>query len=787
MATQKKFVVKNGLIASDLSYPTSDGTANQSLLTDGTGNLSFGTLSTSTVTEGSNLYYTDARADARVALIVDAAPSTLDTLNELAAALGDDANFSTTVTNSIANKLPLAGGTITGDVSFTNGNKAVFGGTGNGELEIYAHATNNNVYISENGGSGNLNLGADNFNIYTNAFTKQVASFTAGSAKLLNDGNEKLATTSTGIEVTGNITVSGYIAGPAVLTIDPAGVGDNTGKVVIAGDLQIDGTTTTINSTTLTVDDLNITLASGAADSAAANGAGITVDGANATITYDGTNDEWDFNKDVNVTGNIALSGTVDGVDIAARDGVLTSTTTTANAALPKAGGTVTGQVDFQGELIVGNPASVGHMQMGNISNDSGNGFIRSSILMQRDQDQISYDASTDTWNHAGGSSTDWSMIAHSSGSFGIWSGPSVTSSTDYTNATWNTNFKWLSVNHATGGASRTITFTASNIAVTGTVDGRDVAADGTKLDTIETNATADQTAAQLLTAIKTVDGTGSGLDADTVDGIQASSFLRSDAADTMTGNLTLSGQLIGGVGAVTTSGTADWNHSTNARSGNGHTLLLGSATNGPSGGSYYHPFSFEYNTKGGTGNMTQFAIPYNNAEGVYFRSRYSSVWTGWNEMWHSGNDGTGSGLDADLLDGVQGSSFLRSDATDTFTTLSGTSLTTTNLTVGSSAKINFQNNDSISFNDGDGVGAFSFNADAGTANALLKAGAATFSSVTVSGTVDGVDIAARNGVLTSTTTTANAALPKAGGTVTGVLYATSRINTGEVLSLIHI
>jgi hypothetical protein len=64
---------------------------------------------------------------------------------------------------------------------------------------------------------------------------------------------------------------------------------------------------------------------------------------------------------------------------------------------------------------------------------------------------------------------------------------------------------------------------------------------------------------------------------------------------------------------------------------------------------------------------MTQFAIPYNNAEGVYFRSRYSSVWTGWNEMWHSGNDGTGSGLDADLLDGVQGSSyFLKAGGTMT-------------------------------------------------------------------------------------------------------------------------
>ena len=75
---------------------------------------------TDDLSEGSsNLYYTDARADARVALIVDSAPGTLNTLNELAAALGDDANFSTTVTNSIATKMPLAGGTFTGNVNIT--------------------------------------------------------------------------------------------------------------------------------------------------------------------------------------------------------------------------------------------------------------------------------------------------------------------------------------------------------------------------------------------------------------------------------------------------------------------------------------------------------------------------------------------------------------------------------------------------------------------------------------------------------------------------------------------
>ena len=51
------------------------------------------------------------------------------------------------------------------------------------------------------------------------------------------------------------------------------------------------------------------------------------------------------FLHELDVDGNITLSGTVDGVDIATRDGVLTSTTTTAGAALPKAGGAMTGAI----------------------------------------------------------------------------------------------------------------------------------------------------------------------------------------------------------------------------------------------------------------------------------------------------------------------------------------------------------------------------------------------------------------------------------------------------------
>jgi hypothetical protein len=87
------------------------------------------------------------------------------------------------------------------------------------------------------------------------------------------------------------------IRGPSNFVIDPAGVGDNTGTVKILGNLQVEGTTTTINSTTLSINDKNIVLADSAADASAADGAGITINGANATLTYAASGDKFVFNK----------------------------------------------------------------------------------------------------------------------------------------------------------------------------------------------------------------------------------------------------------------------------------------------------------------------------------------------------------------------------------------------------------------------------------------------------------------------------------------------------------
>lgn len=113
------------------------------------------------------------------------------------------------------------------------------------------------------------------------------------------------------VRITSNV-ISSLSTG--VLYIDPNPVGDSaggyTGELVVRGNLTVQGTTTTINSTTLSVNDKNIVLADSAVDATAADGAGLTVggdiySGTKATILYDGSTDRWDFNKGVELNDSI--------------------------------------------------------------------------------------------------------------------------------------------------------------------------------------------------------------------------------------------------------------------------------------------------------------------------------------------------------------------------------------------------------------------------------------------------------------------------------------------------
>jgi hypothetical protein len=144
-----------------------------------------------------------AFANTAAANVVDSAPGTLDTLNELAAALGDDANFSTTVTNSISTKLPLAGGTMTGDVSFGDTKKAIFGA--GSDLQIYHDGGNSHI---KEEGSGILFIsGSSEIQLRTATDEVYIQCIENSGVNLRHDNSQKLSTTSTGIDVTGTAEV----------------------------------------------------------------------------------------------------------------------------------------------------------------------------------------------------------------------------------------------------------------------------------------------------------------------------------------------------------------------------------------------------------------------------------------------------------------------------------------------------------------------------------------------------------------------------------------------------
>jgi len=111
------------------------------------------TVATATTGDSDTSPASTAFVQQEIAALVDSSPDSLNTLNELAAALGDDASFSTTVTNSIATKLPLAGGTMTGDLK-VGATIASTGGTTNNRGMILSHQNNTNASFvgrSENG------------------------------------------------------------------------------------------------------------------------------------------------------------------------------------------------------------------------------------------------------------------------------------------------------------------------------------------------------------------------------------------------------------------------------------------------------------------------------------------------------------------------------------------------------------------------------------------------------------------------------------------------------------
>jgi hypothetical protein len=138
-------------------------------------------------------------------------------------------------------------------------------------------------------------------------------------------------------------------------------------------------------------------------------------------------------------------------------------------------------------------------------------------------------------------------------------------------------------------------------------------------------------------------DGPGSGLDADTLDGFHASSFaLSSHGHDTLADD-------------YLTNHRAYTNNDFKAAGFQVNHLDYSSAVK-PSGVVDGYVFTLNYDSSLWAGQG--FFDPRNNS--MWIRCQNNGTWQPWEKVWHSGNDGAGSGLDADLLDGYHASAFAK-------------------------------------------------------------------------------------------------------------------------------
>jgi len=208
----------------------------------------------------------------------------------------------------------------------------------------------------------------------------------------------------------------------------------------------------------------------------------------------------------------------------------------------------------------------------------------------------------------------------------------------------------------ATGYAAANLSI--NNLVVSGTVDGRDVATDGTKLDGIEASADVTDTAnvVAALTAGTNItianDGTitaAGGTNADTLDNLDSTQFLRSDASDTMTGDLTVSENVKADGGNIIMGDDAYGSSSnyvgikTSYQSGNDDYMMISGNSSTSDGNTYISAKSgSDVHIRGGANTSTYEIVVYpDQAPRAYG-----------NVIWHAGNDGSGTGLDADKLDG---------------------------------------------------------------------------------------------------------------------------------------
>ena len=173
-------------------------------------------------------------------------------------------------------------------------NRVVIVGAG-GEIEDDGNFTFNGTELNIGTGNFTVQQGSGNTQILGTLDVDSQSTLSSLNVQDLTSGRVVLAGTSGEIEDSANLTFDG-----TNLTV--------TGNTIVTGNLTIEGTQTQLNTSILNVEDKNILIASGAADATAANGGGITIDGAAATLLYGSSDDSFTFNKLLKVNGNISGS-----------------------------------------------------------------------------------------------------------------------------------------------------------------------------------------------------------------------------------------------------------------------------------------------------------------------------------------------------------------------------------------------------------------------------------------------------------------------------------------------
>jgi len=333
----------------------------------------------------------------------------------------------------------------------------------------------------------------------------------------------------------------------------------------------------------------------------------------------------------VDVTGNIAVTGTVDGVDLAALN----------TAAARKDGtdmGATTFRVDGADFIVKDSTDSVANF----IWRDHGNSQLRigtaDAVVTARSNVMPLSDSTYDL----GSNGTRWTNI-YGDNIYG--SGANLTS-LNASNISSGTiaAARVATLNQNTTGSSGSCTgnaATATALATARTIAG--VSFDGSANISLNNNAITN--GAGYITS-------ADGGNAATLDGIDSSSFLRSDTDDTASGQLTLT---------YSNPYPLNIDNSSDAKIN-----LQGSSSpyvqfrEGSSGKAYIQWNTSGYLTLVNEESGDQLKID-DGASGLIWR-----VGTTDYTVWNSGNDGSGSGLDADTVDGIGSGSFLRSDADDT-------------------------------------------------------------------------------------------------------------------------